>query len=103
MPLFDTIIGPVVICQCCMLVHANGEGCAEHDGPDPLNKIQRPYSITAGLLADEHDESCTAADREAGCDCERIEFSRATCDGCGEHLAGTRYRVTLWEDARSVR
>lgn len=97
-----TIIDLIWVCQCCMLCHANGECCAddEHGGDsrEPLSEIQPGYSVTAGLLEEEHNENCTPADRDEGCDCDRIEFSTSRCEGCGSFLAGQRYALTLWRD-----
>ena len=84
-------------CTDCTLTHANGE-C----DPDPDRK---PWSlwtdgevITMGLLTEEHADTCTPADREEGCDCERREFDTSPCGGCGSRLAGTRDAFTAWWD-----
>ncbi len=95
----DTVYGTIDLCQCCMLCAANGECCAEPHDDEPLSKITRPYSITFGLLEDEHSDRCTPADREAGCDCDSLGFCDWNrCGGCGSSLAGDRWRLTLWRE-----
>lgn len=97
------IIGTIDVCECCMLIHANGE-CGDHDehgeGYEPLSRIGFPeYTVTMGLLAEEHSEYCTEEDREADqCDCEGPSFSWQSCEGCGSHLGGNRYKLTLWRE-----
>lgn len=88
------------VCQCCMLVEANGECCADdtHGGDSmvPLSGISPDDRVSLGLLEEEHSERCTPADREEGCDCAENSFSTAQCDGCDSWLAGTRHAMTLW-------
>lgn len=67
---------PISICQCCLLVLANGECCDEHDGPEPMNKLAG-YWVAPG-------------DGEGG-------FSWTECEGCGQTLGGDRYEATIIE------
>lgn len=98
------ILGQISVCTCCMLVHANGECCGEHEGPEPLSLIGAGRSVTAGLSADEHSEHCTPEDRESGaCDCEVLGFSWQSCEGCGSPLGGDRFALTLWVDSHIMR
>lgn len=89
------------VCRCCILSHANGECCDsdEHGGDsmEPLSAIKAADSVAMG---GEHNERCTEADREAGCDCEEKTFSSSQCDGCGSWLAGTRHAMTLFVNER---
>jgi hypothetical protein len=62
--------------------------------------------ITLGSLAEEHDSACPVniygthapLPGDFECDCERDEFSRSQCDGCGTWLAGVREAATGWLD-----
>lgn len=78
------IIGEISVCVCCMLSHANGECCAEHEGPEPLSLIGEGQSITMG-------------------DGDQEWFSYDSCDGCGSPLGGDRFIVTLWVDSHVMR
>jgi len=86
-----------------MLSHANGECCPDDqhggDGIKPWAELESGYSVTMGLLAEEHNEGCTEQDREVGnCDCEDMGFSWSRCDGCGSVLGGNRWAFTLWRE-----
>jgi hypothetical protein len=120
----DTIVGTIWVCTSCMLVHANGEcgevhadscqsfnagGISDPAEPcdcgarEPLNLIRDGYSITMGLLREEHAPDCPnrSADHSADfveCFCGEREFSRSQCEGCGTYLHGTRYVMTLWQN-----
>lgn len=100
-------LGNIWVCQCCALIHANGECCPDDDhggdGIEPWSAKPDEYSVTAGLLASEHNGNCEVYKLGAWpvnyeCDCERIEFSGSSCDGCGSHLAGSRYAHSYWLD-----
>lgn len=99
----DTELGPLWVCICCMLVHANGECCAddEHggDGIPPWADVDfaAGYSVTMGMLDEEHECHDDNGARPDECDCERLEFSRLRCDGCGSFLNGERHAFTLWQ------
>jgi hypothetical protein len=104
----DRIVGNIWVCQCCMLVHANGECCADDnhggDGIEPWRVIDgTDYTVTMGLLYEEHDEDCEVFKLrrwpdDYECECERNSFSSSQCDGCGSWLAGERHAFTLWLD-----
>ena len=91
------IVGLWWVCDCCMLIHANGE-CGDHEHEhEPLSLIPDGHSVTMGLLYEDHDDSCT--DRESGeCGCDRKEFTWSRCDGCGSPDGGSRHALTLWDD-----
>lgn len=81
------------VCEDCLMAQA---GYDEHElgrafECDPLNLIPADAVVTDGLLREEHD-----CDGEPECDCETVDFSRSSCDGCGSHLAGSRYALTVW-------
>lgn len=88
------------VCQCCMLVHANGECCDETHEKKPLSEIKPTDDLSMGLLTEDHADTCTPADREEGCDCEKKEFSWDACDGCGSNDGGDRYGMTLVHGVR---
>jgi len=100
------LLGTVWVCQCCALSHANGECCADDthggDGIAPWSLVDDArYSVTAGLLWEEHHEECP--NHQAGewvdeCDCEDLGFSWSSCDGCGSTLGGTRRAHALWRE-----
>jgi hypothetical protein len=96
------------VCEDCYLVHA---GYDEHElGRDfdrePLSMIVDTAEVTAGLLADEHDDDCPVwlgdpsradvpVDGEE-CECETVSFTWSRCDGCGSRLGGERHALTVW-------
>lgn len=95
------------VCQCCMLVHANGECCADDDhggdGRQPLSAIAPEDGFAMGMGDEEHDEGCLQrtlgwanlpSDYE--CDCEEHSFRTSSCDGCGSYLHGTRHAMTVF-------
>lgn len=100
--------GTIWVCQCCMLSHANGECCADdtHGGDSiaPWADLDwQRFGVTMGLGAEDHAEDCEV--RLTGewpvnyeCDCDRIDFSRARCDGCGSYLHGERHAFSLWRE-----
>ena len=99
----DAIVCDMWVCQCCMLSHANGECCAddEHggDGIAPWSEVNylAGYTVTMGMLDEEHECHDDNGTRPDECDCERREFSKSRCDGCGSWLHGSRYAFTLWQ------
>ena len=96
-------LGRIAVCECCMYIHANGE-CGDHEHEhEPLSVIGDGLTITMGLLAEEHEDGCTEADREADrCDCEGPWFSWSSCEGCGSPLGGDRYAFTMWREPAPV-
>jgi hypothetical protein len=93
------------LCHDCMYA-AHGH-CPEEDFPpmvEPLNRLgdYGMGNLTPGMVAVEHLDDCPAYDfdREptgAECfGCDRAEFSRKWCDGCGSDLGGSRDAFTLW-------
>jgi len=107
------------VCVCCMLAAENGECCERHaetDGgpyvveihPDArfyasADAVTVPGTWTLwegtdghAAMGGVHAEGCpngpdSDTRGECDCDCETIEFSRASCDGCGSTLHGTRH------------
>lgn len=54
-----------------------------------------------GLHSSEHADDCPNRDYGTGadwaeCECDRITYSRRSCDGCGSSLHGARYAYTSW-------
>lgn len=95
----------VWLCQCCLLVLANGECCDSDshggDSCEPLSAIESGDHLTMGLLAEEHDSECTQEDRDTGyCNCETESFSSRRCGGCNSWLGGERHAATLWWEGR---
>jgi hypothetical protein len=95
---------PMWVCQCCMLIHANGECGDEGHDWEPWKLIDfEKYEVTMGLLATEHNETCEV--RKTGshpdnyeCDCETRTFDASMCDGCGSPFHGERHAFTIWYD-----
>lgn len=93
---------PQWVCEHCYVHLVNGD-CTEPDTctpgsgdeHDPLH-LFGDMRVTPGMLSDQH--SCGREDGQdvEECDCERQEFSRWQCDGCGSHLHGSREAVTGW-------
>lgn len=102
-------LGTLWVCQCCMLVHANGECCPDDshggDGIEPWATLGDGVEVAMGLDVEEHAEDCQiriTGERPVDyeCDCERSEFSQSQCEGCGSYLHGERFafaarRVTV--------
>lgn len=86
------------VCQCCMLMHANGECCSddEHGGDslEPWNLLKEGEHITMGLA--EHPDYCLQGRGEDECDCETDTYSTRQCQGCGSWMYGERHAFTLW-------
>jgi hypothetical protein len=95
-----TIIRTLWVCQCCLFAReGDGDGCDGNGGcaGDPwrlLTEAGPGYSVTAGMLREEH-ECPEDADE---CDCETRSFSWSPCDGCGSPLGGARYAYAFWLD-----
>lgn len=58
-------------------------------------------NLTGGLLAAEHDGDCPNVDEDEwvggeDCQCERTDFSKLPCDGCGDADHGPREAWTWW-------
>ena len=75
------------VCTDCLHLHANGELPADADPtePEPLSLIARDMlagdSLAMGV--DEHADTCTDEDRQAGCNCADFGKRTSSCDGCG--------------------
>lgn len=87
--------GVLWVCTCCLFARES-EGCADHKCDRTPWNLEPDTDITAGLMDSEH-ECCQPWDEESECECERITFSKASCDACGSKLAGTRHAYTWWE------
>lgn len=90
------------VCEDCMFLHVTGEVSDDRpaDYPSPwavweATRTSVSEYVTFGMVLSEHEEGCDHA-MPNGCECEHISFSSASCDGCGQHLAGDRYAFTTW-------
>jgi hypothetical protein len=92
------------VCTDCML---GQEGYDEHEmgrpfEREPMGEIPEGFDLTAGMLRKEHAQGCPNRKKKTAgveqCDCERIEHSTRSCDGCGQHLHGTRHAYTMWTE-----
>lgn len=92
--------GVIWVCYCCYASHCNGECCEDElHTREPLSAIPEGFTVTAGMVEEEHNERCTEEVRlNDGCDCETREFSWSSCEGCGSHLGGSRHALTLWKE-----
>lgn len=79
-------------CTDCTMVHANGESGEQDPNVTPWSMLDEGDEVTAGGMSYESDNDEDRADED------KIDFSTRTCDGCGQPLAGERYRHTLWYD-----
>lgn len=84
------------VCQRCMLIHANGECCAEDHEHEPLSDIPTTADLSMGLSNEDHAEDCG----EQECECERRSFDTSACEGCGSPLHGERFAMFLVYDVR---
>lgn len=84
------------VCQCCLLVAANGECCADDEhGGDSMEPLGLAKDSDTWHLGGEHSDDCDAGN-DSGCDCETDTFSTSQCDGCGSWLAGERHAMTVF-------
>jgi hypothetical protein len=95
------------ICQCCLLLLANGICCEPDDCGTADRLAQRwpatDWHITLGKTTDEcgHDWR-DPEDQEAHSEgCEQHGFSWRACEGCGSNLGGDRYAATTWRNVPS--
>jgi len=86
------------VCVDCYFTHHGVFEVDAHGTPDrePLSLIDEAAEVTAGMVFDEHECGRENGEEIDECDCERIEFSSSSCDGCGSHLAGSREALTVW-------
>lgn len=89
------VVEMLSVCTDCIHVLANGECDPERpaDLPEPLSLVPDGYNLVPG---GDHLESCTQADRDAGCECESYGFSTSACEGCGDVHHGDRFAATLF-------
>lgn len=111
--------GTIWVCQCCMLMHANGECCANEqhrgDGSKPLSAITAPFTVAMGMGWEDHADECLThvirdleerfpdvdwpdVPGDYECDCETNTNSTSQCEGCGSYLHGKRHAMTLFKD-----
>lgn len=74
---------PIEICQCCMLILANGECCEEEE--EECDSAQFMAKTTRG----QRDVTLGGPDDELG-------FSWSHCELCSSRLHGDRYRAYEW-------
>ncbi|GGK13120.1 hypothetical protein GCM10010124_02080 [Pilimelia terevasa] len=93
-------VARIAVCQCCMLIHANGECCDSDDhggdGCEPLNLLEGQDIALGG----EHEPGCPNGPdgpRDTDCACEIDNHSTSSCDGCGSTLHGERHAMTVFE------
>lgn len=79
------------VCRDCLCAYANGEDYHEPGQPEPWTLHPDTRTVSMGIVGREHTCGPTP-----DCDCERREFSKTACDGCGSALAGERHAFTLW-------
>lgn len=79
-------IAQIWVCPDCMIENVN-EGVAISYR---VNGNVFPCDVTPNFGTTELD---SGDDYEYG----MMEFSHITCDSCGDHLAGARYRFAVWE------
>jgi len=82
---------------CCTdcYVTLDGSPSEEPTDPEPMSLLSDTDVVTAGMVDDEHSEDCPR-DVTGECECERREFSKASCRLCGIREHGARYAVTVW-------
>lgn len=85
----------IQVCECCLLVLANGECCAEYHEVEPLSVWASDDTVHLAI-GGEHSDNCTMEDRDEGCDCEDKGFSWSPCGGCDSGYGGDRYAVTVF-------
>lgn len=94
------------LCQDCTFVLANGESEGDSRTADQLETAEKncaTYEFNLGHLHTNGDDRWTdnhicyhrGTECEDDCECERDEFSSATCDMCGTDLAGYRHDTLM--------
>lgn len=98
----DTQCAPGWACVDCTILHANGEAPTDMSPDDyaewevGVTASAHGYNFTLGMMSDEHADTCTPDDREAGCDCEHDTFRRFDCVMCSRRIAGEAHAITPW-------
>ena len=86
------------VCYDCYATEVNGELGDDTYTPDrePLGDIPPGATVTSGWLDSEYkSRGMTPPDWENGED-DSLGFSWSPCDGCGSHLGGERFPLTVW-------
>ena len=95
--MFSELVGEIGVCTDCLFAR-EGDGTPDRpaDLPEEWSEIPFGYVVTAG---GEHADECPNRDsvtRDTDCDCDELGFCQSSCDGCGDHHHGDRFRYTLW-------
>lgn len=89
------------VCEDCYM---GSQGYADESDRTPdrehMSLVPETAEVTAGLWP--HEDDCPNVENgewigSTDCECERIEFTWSSCDGCGSHLGGSRNALTVWE------
>lgn len=95
--MYSELCGEISVCSDCMLEHANGEISPDRDAsqPEPWALLTLGFNVAMG---GEHNDDCPNQPEWIGeeCRCGDLEFSWASCEGCGSNLGGDRYRFTMY-------
>lgn len=99
----------ISICECCMIIHANGESTCDPMYFDDEGQCQHSrgmveqlaagtHHLTLGVTTDEchHDLSDDDQAEAHSQGCERQGFRWDRCDLCRVDEGGDRYVATLW-------
>lgn len=98
----DIQCAPGWACVDCTILHANGEAPTDMSPDDyaeweaGVTASTHGYNFTLGLVSDEHADTCTPDDREAGCDVSTIRSARSFCVMCSRRIAGEAHAMTPW-------
>lgn len=99
----DLYVCSGMACTDCTMLIANGESPVEMSHADSeawlmsVSERNDGYHMVLGMPSEEHNETCTVGDRNAGCDCEHIDFTWSACDVCGQNNGGERYAVSFFK------
>jgi hypothetical protein len=94
-------LGELTVCDVCMFAHANGVDLRhESDSGNPEDPapwaLDQAIDVTMGRLSENHACGRSETTEAFDCDCERIEFTTTSCEGCGQTDHGTRHYFTWW-------
>lgn len=89
------------VCEDCLFVHANGESEGMDPNKVPFRLIEEGDTVALGMSWEDHSADCpnrAAGEHVEECECETDNFSRSSCDACGDPLAGSRHAMTIFHN-----
>jgi len=87
----------LTVCTDCLHVICNGVESDEHErAANGMAQLWKGYRLSPGKGYDDCDHRWPSDAEKHSYWCEDFGFSNATCQGCGDPLAGDRHAATAW-------